>query len=334
MRVQPPGRASTSPFLQDDLPSLAKCSRLGLVDNSPPVYDVEPKHRTVGGQPLVVFSPGDPPRLRILDQAPDVGYCFHGLLQIPLDGLRVVWRENYSFLRKMYRYPCVQHLFQDGDALVYPFPKLREALHYLNEKLPNLERIGTYATPQDILRRNQDQLRELKELKLSIFYTGIESGDDKVLQQVAKGVKRQELIEAGKKVKEAGITLSVTVILGLGGVEGSKQHALETARVLNEIDPHYAGALTLTLVPGTPLYEEWKKGEFRAVSPFRSLEELKTIIANSSFTDCFFSSMHASNYLSIRGRLPQDKERMLKEIGAVLATRDSSLLRPEFLRGL
>ena len=223
---------------------------------------------------------------------------------------------------------------QDGDALVYPFPKLREALHYLNEKLPNLERIGTYATPQDILRRNQDQLRELKELKLSIFYTGIESGDDKVLQHVAKGVKRQELIEAGKKVKEAGITLSVTVILGLGGVEGSKQHALETARVLNEIDPHYAGALTLTLVPGTPLYEEWKKGEFRAVSPFRSLEELKTIIANSSFTDCFFSSMHASNYLSIRGRLPQDKQRMLKEIGAVLATRDSSSLRPEFLRGL
>ncbi len=223
---------------------------------------------------------------------------------------------------------------QDGDALVYPFPKLTEALHYLNEKLPNLERIGTYATPQDILRRNQDQLRELKELKLSIFYTGIESGDDKVLQQVAKGVKRQELIEAGKKVKEAGITLSVTVILGLGGVEGSGEHALETARVLNEIDPHYAGALTLTLVPGTPLYEEWKKGEFRAVSPFRSLEELKTIIANSSFTDCFFSSMHASNYLSIRGRLPQDKERMLKEIGAVLATRDSSLLRPEFLRGL
>jgi radical SAM superfamily enzyme YgiQ (UPF0313 family) len=223
---------------------------------------------------------------------------------------------------------------QDGDALVYPFPKLREALHYLNEKLPNLERIGTYATPQDILRTNQDQLRELKELKLSIFYTGIESGDDKVLQQVAKGVKRQELIEAGKKVKEAGITLSVTVILGLGGVEGSKQHALETARVLNEIDPHYAGALTLTLVPGTPLYEEWKKGEFRAVSPFGSLEELKTIIAHSSFTDCFFSSMHASNYLSIRGRLPQDKERMLKEIGAVLATRDSSLLRPEFLRGL
>ncbi|MFC2050615.1 radical SAM protein [Chloroflexota bacterium] len=223
---------------------------------------------------------------------------------------------------------------QDGDAMVYPFPRLKEALHYLNEKFPDLERIGTYATPQDILRRSLDQLRELRELKLSIFYMGIESGDDKVLQKVEKGVKHQELIEAGKKVKEAGITLSVTVILGLGGVEGSKEHALETAKVLTEIDPDYGGALTLTMVPGTPLYEQWEQGEFHLISPIQSLEELKTIIENSNFTNCFFSSMHASNYFSVRGTLPRDKERMLKEIEEVLAARDSSLLRPEFLRGL
>jgi radical SAM superfamily enzyme YgiQ (UPF0313 family) len=223
---------------------------------------------------------------------------------------------------------------QDGDALVYPFPRLKEALHYLNEKFPDLERIGTYATPQDILRRSLDQLRELRELKLSIFYMGIESGDDKVLQKVGKGVTHQELVEAGRKVKEAGITLSVTVILGLGGVEGSKEHALETAKVLNEIDPDYGGALTLTMVPGTPLYEQWEQGEFHLISPIQSLEELKTIIENSNFTNCFFSSMHASNYFSVRGTLPQDKERMLREIEEVLAARDPSLLRPEFLRGL
>jgi coproporphyrinogen III oxidase-like Fe-S oxidoreductase len=223
---------------------------------------------------------------------------------------------------------------QDGDALVYPFPRLREALHYLNERFPDLERIGSYATPQDILRRSQDQLRELKKLKLSIFYMGVESGDDKVLQKVGKGVKSQELVEAGKKVKEAGITLSVTVILGLGGVEGSEEHALETAKILTEIDPDYAGALTLTMVPGTPLYKQWKQGEFHPISPTRSLEELKIIIENSNFTDCFFSSMHASNYLSVRGQLPRDKETMLTEIGEVLAARNTSLLRPEFLRGL
>ena len=223
---------------------------------------------------------------------------------------------------------------QDGDALVYPFPRLKEALHYLNEKFPDLERIGTYATPQDILRTSLDQLRELRELKLSIFYMGIESGDDKVLQKVGKGVTHQELVEAGRKVKEAGITLSVTVILGLGGVEGSKEHALETAKVLNEIDPDYGGALTLTMVPSTPLYEQWEQGKFPLISPIQSLEELKTIIENSNFTNCFFSSMHASNYFSVRGTLPQDKERMLEEIEEVLAARDPSLLRPEFLRGM
>ena len=223
---------------------------------------------------------------------------------------------------------------QDGDALVYPLAKLKEALKYLNEKLPSVDRVASYATPRDILRRSPEQLEELKALKLSILYMGVESGDDRVLQHVGKGLKRQEMIEAGKKVKAAGITLSVTVILGLGGVEGSEQHALETAKVLTEIDPDYAGALTLTLVPGTPLYEEWQQGKFHPVSPFRSLEELKIIIENSSFTDCFFSSMHASNYMSVRGNLPRDKARMLKELETVLAMKDPSLLRPEFLRGL
>jgi len=223
---------------------------------------------------------------------------------------------------------------QDGDAMVYPFARLVEALQYLNEKFPNLERIGSYATPQDILRRSVDELKRLKELKLSIFYTGIESGDDEVLLKIGKGVSSSQMIEAGKKAKEAGITLSLTVILGLGGVEGSRKHVLETARVLSAIDPEYAGALTLTLIPGTPLWQECQQGTFHPITPFESLEELKGIIENSSFTDCFFSSMHASNYLSIRGRLPQDKERMLKELERVLSKKDPSLLRPEFLRGL
>jgi radical SAM superfamily enzyme YgiQ (UPF0313 family) len=223
---------------------------------------------------------------------------------------------------------------QDGDALVYPFPKLRDVLQYLNEKLLSVERVGTYATPQDILRRSSEELKELRRLKLGIFYTGLESGDDELLQKIGKGASSAELVEAGKKVKEAGIIFSVTIILGLGGVEGSQKHALETARVLTEIDPEYVGALTLTFVPGTPLCEQWERNEFHPLSPFQSLEELKLIIENSNFTDCFFSSMHASNYLSVRGRLPRDRERMLREIEKVLAARDPALLRPEFLRGL
>jgi len=223
---------------------------------------------------------------------------------------------------------------QDGDALVYPYNKLVEVLQYVNERFPYLERIGTYATPQDILRRSQQELETLRELKLSIFYTGVESGNDEVLRNVGKGVNYQQVVEAGRRVKQAGITFSVTVILGLGGVEGSRQHSLETARILTDIDPDYAGALTLTLVPDTPLYERWQKGDFHPINPFQSLEELKTIVEESNFSNCFFSSMHASNYFSIRGRLPDKKEKMLRELEDVLATRDPSCLRPEFLRGL
>jgi radical SAM superfamily enzyme YgiQ (UPF0313 family) len=223
---------------------------------------------------------------------------------------------------------------QDGDALVYPFAKLVEALQYTNEKLPGVERIATYATPQDILRRTVDELKELRQLKLGILYTGLETGHDELLQKIGKRVGSDQVIEAGKRVREAGISFSVTVILGLGGTEGSQKHALETARVLTAVDPDYVGALTLTLVPGTPLYKECERNEFHPLSPFKSLEELKSIVENSSFTDCFFSSMHASNYVSVRGKLPQDRERMLKQLTKVLATRDPSLLRPEFLRGL
>jgi radical SAM superfamily enzyme YgiQ (UPF0313 family) len=223
---------------------------------------------------------------------------------------------------------------QDGDALVYPYPQLVEALDYLNEKFPALERIGIYGTPQDILRRSVDELKALKDRKMTIIYMGIESGDDEVLKDICKNATHDEMVEAGRKVKEAGITLSVTVILGLAGVEGSEKHALETARVLSEIDPEFAGALTLTLVPGAPMYDQWKRGEFSMVSSFDSLKELKMIIENTNCTDCFFSSMHASNYFSVRGILPGDKERMVRELDAILAKNNPALLRPEFLRGM
>ena len=223
---------------------------------------------------------------------------------------------------------------QDGDALVYPFLKLKEVLQYLKQKLPLIQRVGTYATPQDILRRSSQELKELQGLKLDIVYMGIESGDDGELERIAKGVNHQQIVEAGRKAKEAGITLSVTVILGIGGVTGSAQHALETARILTEIDPDYAGALTLTLVPGTPLYQQWQQGIIKLISPFESLKELRAIVENSDFTNCFFSSMHASNYFSIRGTLPQDKENIIAELDYVLTKGDPNMLRPEYLRGL
>lgn len=223
---------------------------------------------------------------------------------------------------------------QDGDALVYPFLGLKEILEHLNGKFPRLERVASYATPHDILRRTVDELRVLRANKLGILYMGVESGDDEVLEKICKGVNHDQIVEAGRKVKEAGITLSVTVILGLAGVQGSEKHARETARILTEIDPDYAGALTLMLSPGTPLYKQYQRGEFKPISPFDSLRELNIMVENSHFTNCFFSSMHASNYLTIRGSLPGDKSRMLRQLEDVLARRDPAMLRPEFFRGL
>jgi len=151
----------------------------------------------------------------------------------------------------------------------------------------------------------------------------------------------QQVIEAVQRVKAAGILTSVTVILGLGGTlqlkdakAASDRHTLATARALSAMDPDYAGALTMTLVPGTPMYADAESGKFKLITPFESLQELLTIIKNSNFTRCFFSSMHASNYFSVRGTLPQDKEKMIRALEKIIKQGDPALLRPEFMRGL
>jgi histone acetyltransferase (RNA polymerase elongator complex component) len=167
-----------------------------------------------------------------------------------------------------------------------------------------------------------------------MIYLGVETGDDELLEKVDKGVARNQMVEAGRKVKEAGIILSVTILLGLAGKEGSRRHALETASVLTEIDPDYCGALTLMIERPAPIYDQWQRGEFVPLQTFEYLEELRQIVAHASFTDCFFTSNHASNYLPLRLRLPKQKEEALQLLDKVLSSRDTSALRPEYLRAL
>jgi radical SAM superfamily enzyme YgiQ (UPF0313 family) len=235
--------------------------------------------------------------------------------------------QNYSW--------SVRRVFlEEGDALIAPQHILVGVLKYLGEKFPYLKRIGTYATPQSALIKSVDELKELNRLGLKIAYMGVETGDEELLKKINKGVNYDQIVAAGRKLKQAGITLSVTVILGLGGVEGSQNHALKTAKILSDIDPDFAGTLTILLVPGTPLHKDWEEGRFSLISPFQSLEELKLIIQNSNFTNCFFTANHASNYLPIKARLPQQKAETLKLIEEVLASRDMSRLRPDFTRAL
>ena len=222
----------------------------------------------------------------------------------------------------------------DGDALIIPQPKLLAILEYLNEKISGLRRVGIYGNAKSILRKSVEELRALKERKLGIIYLGVETGDPALLEKVRKGATYGQMVEAGRRVKEAGITVSATVLLGLGGVECGQQHALATAKILSDMDPDFASALTLMVVPGTPLYEEMKAGQFKLPSPFQLLEELGTIVAHSNFSRCYFTSNHASNYLPIKARLPKDKEAVVKLIQKVVSAEDRSFLRPEFLRGL
>jgi len=231
--------------------------------------------------------------------------------------------------------PRVERVFlADGDALVIPQKELIRILSYLKAKLRGLERVGIYANAKDILRKGEEELKALKELGLGIIYLGLESGDPEVLKRIKKNANVDQMIQAARRVKESGILLSVTVILGLGGVEGSQIHAKETAKVLSEMDPDYVGALSLMIVPGTPIEREIEAGELILPTPFGLIQELETMIENSHMTHCFFASNHASNYLPLRIQLPEEKEEALRRIREVLKRKDPALLRPEYLRAL
>jgi radical SAM superfamily enzyme YgiQ (UPF0313 family) len=222
----------------------------------------------------------------------------------------------------------------DGDALIIPQKGLVQILGYLKARLKGLERVGIYANARDILKKGVEELRELKELGVGIIYLGLESGNPEVLKRIKKNATTDLMICAAKRVKESGIVLSVTVLLGIGGVELSQAHAEDTGKVLSEMDPDFVGALSLIVVPGTPIEKEIGTGKLVLPTPFGLIQELETMITNCRFTRCFFASNHASNYLPLRIRMPEEKEDALRRIREVLERKDPALLRPEYLRAL
>jgi radical SAM superfamily enzyme YgiQ (UPF0313 family) len=222
----------------------------------------------------------------------------------------------------------------DGDALILPQKRLLPIVQLVKDAFPKLERIGVYGNTKSILKKSIEELKELKDLGVGIVYLGVESGDQVVLDKVCKGTVLDKTAEAAKKVKEAGMLLSVTVLLGLGGVERSQIHAEETGKFLSRIQPDYAGALSVIVVPGTVLADEIKKGTFVVPDPYMLLEELYTMIENTNVDHTYFASNHASNYLPVKAWLPEEKEKTLKAIRHVLSKRDPSMLRPESMRAL
>ena len=205
----------------------------------------------------------------------------------------------------------------DGDALVLPTAKLLKILQALRDTFPKLQRVSSYAAPKDILRKSEEELRQLKEAGLQLLYYGMETGDDVTLRAVNKGVNGEEAVEAGRRVTASGMKLSIMVILGLAGKEGSKRHALETAKAINIIQPTMWSALCLMLYRGSELLDQFERGEFNPLSPAECMEELYTIMENVNLPEdkhCLFRSNHISNYIPLAGTLPKDKNRLLAEI--------------------
>jgi radical SAM superfamily enzyme YgiQ (UPF0313 family) len=232
--------------------------------------------------------------------------------------------------------PEVRRVFlADGDALVLSTDRMLRILERLYGKLANLERVTAYGSPQNFLQRSVADLTRLREAGLTMVYYGIESGDDEILNRIRKGATAEEIIEAGLKARQAGIDLSATVILGLGGPALSERHAEATAGVLNAIAPRYASALTLMVEPRKPSFQEvFGDPNWRALNQTETLAECRLLLAGIEADGVVFRSNHASNYLALAGDLQADKSRLLAEIDDVLKDSDSRRIRPEHLRRL
>jgi len=220
----------------------------------------------------------------------------------------------------------------DGDALIIPQKRLMWILDRIKENLPWVKRVGAYANAKSIKMKSLDNLIELRKNGLGILYLGVESGDDDVLKKVRKGTSAGNLVDMGRKVKGADIKLSVTVLLGIAGRERSLQHARATGELLSAMDPNYVGALTVMLIPGTPLYEDYSNGSFDLPSERELLLELREMIANTNLTRGLFFSNHASNYLPVKARLPRGKQEALALIDGALV--GDVALRDEWMRAL
>ncbi len=225
----------------------------------------------------------------------------------------------------------VKRLFlADGNALAADTDFLIDVASYANE-LFKLERISCYATPMDILEKSRSELTKLRKAGIKLLYVGIESGDDEILENIRKGVCSDEIAEACLKAAECGFDLSVTVLTGIGGKGRMYENAKNTARLINRISPKFTAVLTYMPVPNTPLYVKIKRGEFLLLNPIENLIELRWLVEDIN-ARTIFRCNHASNYLPLKGTLPDDKSKIIQAIDYAIA--HPEILKPEWLRGL
>ena len=239
--------------------------------------------------------------------------------------------EDFRLARQAYS--KVGRIFlADGDALIRPAADLERILEVIAELFPECERVTCYASPSSIHKRTPEELKRLRERNLTMVYMGLESGCDEVLNRMRKGHTAADIVAAGQKINAAGIDLSVTAISGLGGVELWREHAMDTAAALSAMKPAYIGLLTLMVEPGTPLYDWVEKGQFQLLDSHQVLEETALLVAQLDCEGAVFRMNHASNYLTLKGTLNEDKQALLNRIHSAMSGRTD--LRPEYFRAL
>ena len=245
--------------------------------------------------------------------------AFCGMYKMKKYRVRDVEEVKADLRRARLVYRHVESIFlADGNTIAMNAERLREVVSYARRLFPEAERISCYGGARFIKGRSVEALRRLRQAGLTTLYFGLESGDDEVLAAMNKGVDSEDMIRAALKVKEAGIDLSVYILLGLGGEERWRQHAENTARVLNAMQPHYIRPRTLYLLPGTPLYREAQEGRFREASGETVMRELEVLLNMLEVGDAWFLSDHISNYVPIYGHLPEDRDKMLSSVRMAL----------------
>ena len=247
----------------------------------------------------------------------------------PLDDIL----EDLMMARRAYR--KVPRIFlADGDALIMKTAELKVILGSIMNLFPECERVTSYASARDLLLKTPEELEELHALGLDMIYLGLESGSEKVLRDINKGVTVEETVEGALKAKAAGIKLSVTEITGLAGQDGMEEHALLSAKALSRMNPEYIGLMTLTLRRGTKMTADWEAGRFKRLTPRQYLEEQRILIANLDSEGSVLRSNHISNYVQLRGTMNRDRERMLADLDAALKSPELDNPYIEYLENL
>nr|WP_286241060.1 radical SAM protein [Neptuniibacter halophilus] len=230
--------------------------------------------------------------------------------------------------------PVRKVFLADGDAMALSFKRLKEILLSIRQHLPSVRRVSSYCLPRNLLNKSVEELSELRELGLELMYVGAESGNNLVLEKIAKGETYDSTLEALLKIRQSGMRSSVMIINGMGGAAYSEQHALDSASLVNEAQPDYLATLVLFFRQGEAHFRKEFGGDFIACDQRQLIEEMQVLIGSLELEKTIFRSDHASNYLVLKGVLGRDKALLMQRIEAALNQSDSVFLRSEGMRGL